>query len=113
MKMSINLLKSTFAKNPKKLADCGIEVDDTPKADRNAKSELTDAPTPRGLVVDGKNQVTKRELTDDSWWLAEKNQGEVVCSNLVCLRRQETTKPPTNGGFEIGLVEYLFIASPL
>ena len=69
MKMSINLLKSTFAKNPKKLADCGIEVDDTPKADRNAKSELTDAPTPRGLVVDGKNAR------------------RVVCSNLLDVRR--------------------------
>ena len=31
VKSSINLLKSTFAKNPKKLADWGVSVDDTPK----------------------------------------------------------------------------------
>ena len=31
VKSSINLLKSTFAKNPKKLADWGVSVDDSPK----------------------------------------------------------------------------------
>ena len=38
LKMSINLLKSTFTKNPKKLADWGIEVDDTPKAKKPPKA---------------------------------------------------------------------------
>lgn len=32
MKLSIGLLKSSFAKNPKKLSDWGVSVDDTPKA---------------------------------------------------------------------------------
>jgi hypothetical protein len=32
MKQSINLLKATFGTNPKKLADWGVSVDDTPKA---------------------------------------------------------------------------------
>ena len=31
VKQSINLLKATFGKNPKKLADWGINVDDSPK----------------------------------------------------------------------------------
>ena len=32
MKMSIAMLKASYGKNPKKLADWGISVDDTPKA---------------------------------------------------------------------------------
>ena len=32
LKKSINLLKSIYSDNPKKLADWGISVDDTPKA---------------------------------------------------------------------------------
>ena len=43
LKMSINLLKSTFAKNPKKLADWGIEVDDTPKAKKPPKAQKAKA----------------------------------------------------------------------
>jgi len=31
LKQSISLLKATFGKNPKKLADWGVQVDDTPK----------------------------------------------------------------------------------
>lgn len=32
MKLSISMLKGMYAKNPKKLTDWGISVDDTPKA---------------------------------------------------------------------------------
>ena len=36
-KMSIGLLKASFGKNPKKLADWGVSVDDTPKAKKPTK----------------------------------------------------------------------------
>lgn len=37
MKRSIAILKASFGKNPKKLADWGITVDDTPKAKKLPK----------------------------------------------------------------------------
>lgn len=36
-RLSITLLKASFAKNPKKLADWGVSVDDTPKAKKPPK----------------------------------------------------------------------------
>jgi hypothetical protein len=38
LKKSINLLKATFSDNPKKLADWGIQVDDSPKAKATPKT---------------------------------------------------------------------------
>ena len=37
MKLSIAMLKASYGKNPKKLADWGISVDDTPKAKKPPK----------------------------------------------------------------------------
>lgn len=38
LKASRNLLKSIHAKNPKRLADWGLQVDDTPKAPKKPKA---------------------------------------------------------------------------
>jgi hypothetical protein len=41
LKLSINLLKASFGENPKKLADWGVNVDDSPKVKsvKNTKSQ--------------------------------------------------------------------------